>query len=691
MGVGIWCMHFKGMLAFHLPVPVSYHWPTVLLSLLAAVLASAVALYVVSREKMGRVQLWTGSLIMGAGIAGMHYMGMAAMRLSATCHYKPLLVIASVVIAVLAALAALTLTFDYREDFRGTTPNKVLSAAAMGAAISLMHYTGMASASFLPSSVLPKMAHTVNISSLGNNAIAIVTIIVLGGAMFSSALDRQAQAELRRLNEQLEHRVIERTSQLSAANEELKRLRDEFRLVADTIPALVHTALPDGYIDFLNEQWLEYAGVPMEVLEGWGWTSMIHPDDVDGMVRRWRACIASGEPFEYEARGRRADGEYRWVVHRKVALRDEHGAIIKWYGSGVDIEDIRRAQEALRRSEAYLAEAQKLSHTGSWAWDIVRRVPIYWSAEWYRISGLDPAEGPSVEKARALHTPEEWSRLTEMIGRAVKEKTDYETDTQLVFPDGSTKHIHIRSHVVLNAAGEVVQLVGTVMDITERKRAEEELRRLSSQLLHLHDEERRSIARDLHDTTGQDLVALSAMLSQLHDSLPQTNRKFRNFAAQSLALAERSVRDIRTLSYVLYPPMLDKTGLEDAIQHYLQGFAERTNIDVKLQISPQFGRLSGEIELALFRVVQESLTNIQRHSGSFTAEIRLLRDRGKILLEVLDKGRGIPTDQSQPGSMKEGVGIPSMRERVKRIGGELQVEFRSERGTIVRVKVPIGE
>jgi formate hydrogenlyase transcriptional activator len=115
------------------------------------------------------------------------------------------------------------------------------------------------------------------------------------------------------------------------------------RLVVDAIPALVHTALPDGNLDFFNQPWLQYVGAPMESLLGWGWTQWIHPEDVDGIVERWRACLASGELFEYEARVRSGAGEYRWMLHRKVALRDERGNIVKWYGSSLDIEDMKRA------------------------------------------------------------------------------------------------------------------------------------------------------------------------------------------------------------------------------------------------------------------------------------------------------------------------------------------------------------
>lgn len=135
------------------------------------------------------------------------------------------------------------------------------------------------------------------------------------------------------------------------------RRTQDVRLVVDAIPALVHTALPDGNIDFFNQPWVEYVGVPMEQLLGWGWTNSIHADDVAGIVAKWRACLASGEVFEYKARVRRADGEYRWMVHRKVALRDEAGNIIKWYGSSLDIEDMKRAENELQTA---LRENKKL-------------------------------------------------------------------------------------------------------------------------------------------------------------------------------------------------------------------------------------------------------------------------------------------------------------------------------------------
>src|SRR5216684_2314686 len=194
MGTGIWSMHYIGMLAFILPVPVAYHWPTVLLSLVAAILASVVALDVVSRQKMGALRALAGSVLMGAGIASMHYIGMAAMRLPAICQFNSFLVVLSVVFAVLISLVALWITFHFRDDKMGMGWEKLTGAVVMGAAIPVMHYTGMAAASFTSSGLPVDLSHAVSISTLGTAGISVVTFIVLGLALLTSWMDRRFAA-----------------------------------------------------------------------------------------------------------------------------------------------------------------------------------------------------------------------------------------------------------------------------------------------------------------------------------------------------------------------------------------------------------------------------------------------------------------------------------------------------------------
>lgn len=243
------------------------------------------------------------------------------------------------------------------------------------------------------------------------------------------------------------------------------------------------------------------------------------------------------------------------------------------------------------------------------------------------------------------------------------------------------------SYFPVHGLGGPDRLVCVVQDITERKRANEELHRLSGRLLRLQDEERRKIARDLHDSTGQDLVVLATTLSQIHKAIPATRRKLREQVAQCRWVADRTLREVRTLSYLLHPPMLDQSGLEDAVRHFVSGFRERTGIAVDLEVSQSFGRLPEDMELGLFRVVQESLTNIQRHSGSPTARITLRRERARVTLQISDEGCGIAAQNGASGG-RHGVGIPSMEERAKQVGGELLI-ISSQRGTSVQVSVPI--
>src|SRR5712664_49977 len=331
MGTGIWSMHYIGMLAFILPIPVAYHWPTVLLSLIAAIVASVIALYVVSRQKMGTSHAVAASLLMGAGIASMHYIGMDAMRLPAICQFNSFLVVLSVVFAVLISFAALWITFHFRDEKTGIGREKLAGAVVMGAAIPVMHYTGMAAASFTPSGMPPDLSRAVSISILGTAGIVAVTFIVLGLALLTSWLDRRFAAQ-----------------------------------------------------------------------------------------------------------------------------------------------ELELQEEKLQRSEAYLAEAQRLTHTGSWAWRVAGGDAVHLSEEWYRIYGFDPENGPpAFEECRQRTHPEDRSKWQVAIDRAIAEKSEYEAEFRILLPDGSVKHIQAVGHPVLNASGDLVQFVGSSTDITERKRPEQ--------------------------------------------------------------------------------------------------------------------------------------------------------------------------------------------------------------------------
>ena len=242
-------------------------------------------------------------------------------------------------------------------------------------------------------------------------------------------------------------------------------------------------------------------------------------------------------------------------------------------------------------------------------------------------------------------------------------------------------------------SGTVVQLAGVVRDITERKQAEEEVRQLSGHLLRLQDEERRRIGRELHDSTAQELAAAAMNLGLVQHSIAGRDGTADNRLADCQAIIEQCQREIRTLSYQLHPPVLDDVGLAGAVREYAGGFTQRSGIEVKVDAGLALGRLPAETERALFRVVQESLGNVHRHSGSPTATIRLGREAARVVLEISDQGHGLPREMLIRGHgtvCKVGVGIAGMRERLRLLGGRFEMES-SERGTTMRAIVPVEE
>ena len=239
--------------------------------------------------------------------------------------------------------------------------------------------------------------------------------------------------------------------------------------------------------------------------------------------------------------------------------------------------------------------------------------------------------------------------------------------------------------------GSVSAVINTFTNITERKQAEEALHQLSTRLLQLQDEERRRLGRELHDSLAQSVLAVNLNLAQAAQSSDSLSERGRHALGEARRLLQEMSREIRTLSYLLHPPLLDELGLVSAIKEYAEGFSERSGVNLELNLQSGFGRLPQEAETALFRIVQESLTNIQRHSGSQTATIRLRGDSNCVDLEVSDQGHGMDKNAVEHRNgfgPRLGVGILGMRERMTQLGGKLEIASNSS-GTTVRVTIPL--
>ena len=264
---------------------------------------------------------------------------------------------------------------------------------------------------------------------------------------------------------------------LEEAFSKIKKSEARLQTIIDTIPTLAWSAEPDGAVEFVNLRWRNYTGLTTEQARGSGWLAAIHPEDIGWLSEQRRITMASGKPFELEARLRRYDGQYRWFINRADPLLDEQGKIVKWYGTNTDIDDRKRAEEALRGSENYLAEAQKLSHTGSWARNPATGEARYWSEECRRVMGYEPHDAlPSFETYLQRVHPDDQARVREIIQTASREKVDYQIDYRLIHPGGEVRDIQTIGHPVFSPSGELVEYIGTVIDVTEQKRAEEALR-----------------------------------------------------------------------------------------------------------------------------------------------------------------------------------------------------------------------
>ncbi|MBR0822446.1 PAS domain S-box protein [Bradyrhizobium liaoningense] len=264
--------------------------------------------------------------------------------------------------------------------------------------------------------------------------------------------------------------------------EQLAKAERELRLTLDSIPTLAWRSRTDGFVEYLNKRWLDYTGFSLEQALGWDWQAAIHPSDRPALRDAWLKMLATETPSEVEARMRRFDGAYRWFLFRTEALRDESGAIVAWYGTNTDVQARKRAESALQRSSAYLAETQSLSLTGSFAWEVVGGRP-FWSDETYKILGFDRGTKPSFDALIARVHPDDRALARRQIESIAQGANNLDSELQLLMPDGKTKYLRIIAHRVKFESGND-EIVGALIDKTEVRTSQEALDSAQAALAH---------------------------------------------------------------------------------------------------------------------------------------------------------------------------------------------------------------
>ena len=483
---------------------------------------------------------------------------------------------------------------------------------------------------------------------------------------------------------------------------------DPFRELAESVEDIFCVAdAKQRKIIYVNPAYEKISGRTREKLfENYkDWMEAVHPDDRQRVAENFHWNTMQGR-FDEEFRIVRADGTTAWIRGRCYPVLGACHEVERIIAVAQDITDRKLAQEiAQRHSRAMEEQAQllELASDAIIARDSASRV-LFWNKGAEALYGWTAAEA----LGRNLH---------ELLGTPAESVNDFRAVLQecgewlgeLRHETRSRRQLIVQSRQVLqrDANGNVERILEINRDISERKRAEaalmetqqhleqlvaqrtSALQELSGRLLRMQDEERRRIARELHDSMGQELSVMKMLLEsaiQRGIADPENQRG----VYESLRMTENVLKQVRSLSYLLHPPLLDEMGLVPALRWYVDGLAQRSGLQISLLIEPpEFGRLAPELETALFRIVQESLTNVYKHSESPTAVVRLEKTGSEVRLQVEDGGKGIPSDKLDKLPSTIGVGIGGMRERVRQFGGDVRISSNQGTGTTIEVVFPL--
>ena len=349
------------------------------------------------------------------------------------------------------------------------------------------------------------------------------------------------------------------------------------------------------------------------------------------------------------------------------------------------VEESKDTERALRQRDRELNEAQRLAHTGSWQWDLSSDA-MTWSAELYRLARRNPElSTPSLKDHEQFFAPESWDRLKQSVEKALQTGAPYELDLEGIRSDGTRLWLTCRGEIVVDAYGHPIYLRGTTQDITDRKLSEQALLAVSGRLITAQEEERARIARELHDDLSQRMALLHVSLEKLKQEIPglptQLEQQLDNIAEMAMEVSS----NIHGLSHRLHPSRLDTLGLVGSLRGLCREFSEQYKIQVQFFSDGIPGQISKDVTVCLFRIAQEALRNVVKHSGATSAGVDLSGNADGIHLCISDSGHGFNVESVKGAA---GLGLVSMRERLRLVNGRLSIESEPTHGTRIRVRIP---
>ncbi len=515
-------------------------------------------------------------------------------------------------------------------------------------------------------------------------------------AEHSGVVPDESYTELTSEDERLRNVVrLQQRAQTLQSEIDWRHREERFRLFVEGVQDYAIFMLdPEGRITTWNAGARRIKGYLASEIVGRHFSCFYPEEDIrDGKPQRLLKLAAKDGHSEDEGWRVRKDGSKFWANVIISAIRDDAGKLIGFGKVTRDLTERRRAELALRRSEErFRLLTEAVQDCAIFMLDPEGHVST-WNTGAERLKGYKASE--MIGRHFSCFYPQEDLRAGKPrreLETAEKEGR-FEEDGWRLRKDGSKFWATVTITAIRDDTGRLIGFGKVTRDITERVNAEKSLRQLSLHLLQTQDEERRRIGRDLHDSLGQCLTAMKMNLDTLPASLALGKNEAEQKVAQCIYLAEECIKEVRTISYLLYPPMLEELGLKSAISWYLEGFTKRSGIQASFGLSPDFGRLSRDVELALFRVLQESLANVHRHSGSATAHVQLSIQEGMAVLEISDQGKGIPSttleESGEDWLGAIGVGLRGMKERMRQLGGTLEISSGGD-GTRVTATIPPG-